>query len=166
LLVGGLQTTRDLISASLLCFAREEGTVARLRADPSLVPAAIEEVLRFMPPLLFVLRRTTRPVEINGHEIPADQLLLAWIASGNRDGEHFADPERFVVDRQPNRHLSFGHGIHYCFGAPLARLEAAVALPMILEQLDDLRPAPGAPIDIFSGLVFVIKTLRMTFRGR
>lgn len=166
LLVGGLQTTRDLVSASLLCFAREPGAIARLRADPSLLPTAIDEVLRFMPPLLFVLRRTTRPVELNGQLIPADQLLLAWLASGNRDGEHFADPERFLVDRQPNRHLTFGHGIHYCFGAPLARMEAAVALPMILDQLDELRLAPGAPIEIFSGLVFVIKTLRMTFRPR
>jgi cytochrome P450 len=91
-------------------------------------------------------------------------MVLAWTASANRDPVQFPDPARFVIEREPNRHLAFGHGIHFCVGAPLARLEARIALPMLLTQLKQLQRVEGAPIMVHTGIVFVIRSLPITFQ--
>jgi cytochrome P450 len=96
--------------------------------------------------------------------IPADAVIFAWIASANRDGAQFPDPDRFDITRSPNRHVAFGHGIHFCVGAPLARLEASIALPMMLEQLPQLRRAPDVPVELLpSRALSGVKRLPITF---
>ena len=104
------------------------------------------------------------PRELAGQHIPANQYVLAWTASANRDAARFSDPGRFDIEREPNRHLAFGHGIHFCVGAPLARLEARIALPMMLQQLRDIRRVEGVPITVQTGIVFVIRSLPVTFQ--
>ena len=128
------------------------------------MPTAVEEVLRYLPPVWFLFRTTTTDVELSGQHIPANQMVLAWTASANQDPTQFPNPARFDIEREPNRHLAFGHGVHFCVGAPLSRLEAKIALPMMLEQLRDLRRVEGAPITVHRGIVFVIRNLPITFQ--
>ena len=130
------------------------------------MPTAVEEVLRYLPPVWFLFRQTRTDLELAGHRIPANQTLLAWTASANRDPAQFPDPDRFDIEREPNRHLAFGHGIHFCVGAPLARLEARIALPMMLEQLKNLQRVEGFPIMVNTGIVFVIRSLPVTFQPK
>ena len=164
LLAAGQETTKNLLANTILCLTDHPEALARLRGEPELMPAAIEEVLRYLPPVWFLFRRTTQEVELGGQRIPAGEAVLAWTASANRDAAQFPEPDRFHVEREPNRHFAFGHGIHFCVGAPLARLEARIALPMMLEQLRDLKRAQGVPIHIRTGLVFVIGNLPVTFQ--
>jgi cytochrome P450 len=166
LLVAGQETTKNLIANAIVCFTSHPEALERLIREPALVPSAIEEVLRYLPPVWFLVRQTTAELKLGGQHIPANQLVLAWIASANRDPAHFPDPDRFNLEREPNRHLAFGHGIHFCVGAPLARLEAKIALPMVLEQLKGLRRVEGNPINVHTGLVFVIRSLPVTFQRR
>jgi cytochrome P450 len=112
---------------------------------PELLPSAIEEVLRYRSPVQWMFRFTRRDVQLHGQTIPAGRMVLPVIGSANRDPRHFADPHRFDVARDPNPHVAFGHGIHFCIGAPLARLEARIALADIVERLHGLEPADGAP---------------------
>jgi cytochrome P450 family 109 len=163
LLAAGQETTKNLIANSILCLTENPDSLARLRQQPELIPSAIEEVLRYLPPAWFVFRRTKEEVELGGQRIPANQMVQAWIASANRDSAQFPEADRFLVDRDPNRHVSFGHGIHFCIGAPLARLETRVALPMIIEQLKDLQRVPDVPVRVHAGLVFMVQNLPVTF---
>ena len=164
LLAAGQETTKNLIANTILCLTEHPDALAHLQREPELMPAAIEEVLRYLPPVWFLLRRTTQEVELGGQRIPAGQTVLAWTASANRDAAQFPEPDHFTMERETNRHFAFGHGIHFCVGAPLARLEARIALPMILEQLRDLKRAPGVPITIRTGIVFVVGNLPVTFQ--
>ena len=164
LLAAGQETTKNLIANAILCLTDHPDSLACLQREPALMPGAIEEVLRYLPPVWFLMRRTTQDVELGGQRIPANERILAWTASANRDAAQFPEPERFNIVREPNRHLAFGHGIHFCVGAPLARLEARIALPMILEQLKDLKRVEGVPIEIRTGIVFVIRNLPVTFQ--
>ncbi|HEY7420060.1 MAG TPA: cytochrome P450 [Ktedonobacteraceae bacterium] len=165
LLAAGQETTKNLIANTILCLTDHPDSLARLQQEPELMPAAIEEVLRYLPPVWFLFRRTIQEVELGGQRIPAGQTVLAWTASANRDAAQFLEPDRFNIEREPNRHFAFGHGIHFCVGAPLARLEARIALPMMLEQLRDLKRVEGVPINIRTGLVFVIRNLPVTFQS-
>jgi len=165
LLAAGQETTKNLIANFTLCLTDRPGLQEQLVREPGLMPSAIEEVLRYLPPVWFLIRQTTTDVELGGVHIPAGQPVLAWLASANRDAAQFPHADQFDIKREPNRHLTFGHGIHFCVGAPLARLEARVALPMMLEQLKDLRRVEGVPIAIRSGLVFVIQNLPVTFQS-
>jgi len=158
--------TKNLIANAIVCFTDHPGAMERLIHEPALMPTAIEEVLRYLPPVWFLFRQTRTAVELGGQHIPADQVVLAWTASANRDPAQFPDPDQFDIQREPNRHLAFGHGIHFCVGAPLARLEARIALPMMLEQLGDLQRVEGVPITVHTGIVFVIRSLPVTFRPR
>jgi cytochrome P450 len=139
LLLAGSETTANLIGSAVLSLAENPAQLARLRADPARLPAALEEVLRFRPPLLAAFRQTRRDVELRGKTIPAGKLVLAMVGSANRDPRHFRHPGRFEITRDPNPHVAFGHGIHFCIGAPLARLEARVALADLLERAPHLR---------------------------
>jgi cytochrome P450 len=144
LLLAGHETTTNLLDNAVLAFHEHPDQLARLRAAPYLLPSAIEEVLRYRSPVQAAFRVAMRDVELHGQTIPARSLVLAMIGSANRDPQQFADAERFDVAREPNLHVAFGHGIHFCVGAPLARLEARVALPMLLEHLGDYAPAEGS----------------------
>lgn len=145
LLLAGSETTTNLISNAILCFLEHPAELARLRASPDLWPSAIEEVLRYRSPVQSVFRAPRRDVEMHGQVIPAGKLVLAVVGSANRDPKQFEAPDRFDVGRDPNPHVAFGHGVHFCLGAPLARLEAKIALPDLLSRLRGLRLASDAP---------------------
>lgn len=142
LLVAGHITTTMLLGNTLLCLDAHPDQFQAVRADRSLVPAAIEESLRFLSPFAAVSRVTTEETELGGIRIPADQMLLLWIAAANRDPRQFADPNVFDVTRDPNPQLGFGRGIHFCLGAPLARLEGKIALNLLLDRFPQLRADP------------------------
>ncbi|MBO0779706.1 MAG: cytochrome P450 [Ktedonobacteraceae bacterium] len=166
LLGAGQETTKNLIANALYCFTEYPAIHEQLLQDPDLMPSAIEEILRYLPPVWFILRRTKAEVELGGQRIPANAIVQAWNASANHDPTAFTDPERLDIRRQPNKHLTFGHGIHFCIGAPLARLEARILLPMMLEQLKQLQRVPDVPILVRAGLVYVIRSLPITFQPR
>ena len=128
LVLGGQETTANLINNAILCLTDNPGELARLKADPDLLPAAIEEVLRYRSPLQWMMRTPKRDLDWYGQRIPAGQLVLPIIGAANRDGRYFVEPGRFDIARDPNPHLAFGHGSHFCLGAALARLEARIAL--------------------------------------
>jgi cytochrome P450 len=157
LLVAGNETTTTLIGNTVLELLAHPDELRRLRADLTLVESAVEEVLRYSSPVQLDPRRATRRVELHGHTVEANQVVVSWIGSANRDEAVFADPERFDVGRGDNRHLAFGFGPHYCLGANLARLEAQVALHALLtrtrsfERADD-RLLPLHPSIVFRGV--------------
>ena len=145
LLVGGQETTANLINNAVLCFLEHPDQLERLRAAPELLPSAIEEVLRYRSPVQWMPRATCREVQLHGQIIPAGKLVLPMIGSANRDPQHFPDASRFDIARDPNAHLAFGHGIHSCLGAPLARLEARIALADFLKRVQDFELASEEP---------------------
>ena len=145
LLVAGQETTTNLINNAILCFMENPGELARLRANPGLLPSAIEEVLRYRSPLHWMFRVGTRDVEVHGQSVPAGKILLAMIGAANRDARQFVEPDRFDITRDPNPHIAFGYGIHFCLGAVLSRLEARTALTEFLERVDTFEPATPDP---------------------
>lgn len=145
LLVAGHETTTNLVSNAVLSFIEHPGELARIRAEPALLPSAIEEVLRHRSPVQAVFRKSTRDLEVHGNTIPAGKLVLLMVGAANRDPSVFADPGSFDVGRDPNPHVAFGHGIHFCVGAPLSRLEARVALADFLDRAGDFRLALDTP---------------------
>jgi len=127
LLVAGHETTTNLIANAAIAFAENPGARNLLRTDPTLAPAAIEEVLRYRAPVQVAFRETKREVEIGGTVIPPGKRVFAMIGSANRDPDRFPEPDRFDLKRGSNPHIAFGHGLHFCIGAQLARLEAQIA---------------------------------------
>jgi cytochrome P450 len=138
LLIAGHETTANLITLGTLALLRDRATLAQLRADPGLIPSAVDELLRYDSPVQFTARTTLAPVEIDGTVIPEAQRVLVLLASANRDPAQFAEPDRLILDRSPNQHLAFGGGIHFCLGASLARLEARVAFAKLTQRDIDL----------------------------
>jgi cytochrome P450 len=149
LLVAGHETTVNLIGNGVLALLRRPDQLSRLRADPSLIPGAVEELLRYDGPVnLATMRFTTEPVVLgDGVRIPAGEFVLVSLASADHDPSRFADPDRLDVTRPVGGHLAFGHGIHYCLGAPLARLEGEIAFTCLLDRFPHLRLA-GTPTDL------------------
>ena len=145
LLSAGHETTTNLIDNAFLCFLEHPEQLARLRAEPGLLPSAIEEVLRYRSPVQAMFRVTRTEVSLHGQVIPPGKMVLAMIGSANRDPRRFQDPDRFDISREPNPHIAFGHGIHFCIGAPLSRLEARVGLSVLLERMRDFSLASDAP---------------------
>ena len=138
LLIAGHETTVNLVASGTLALLQHPDQLERLRQDPALLPAAVEELLRFTSPVELATERYARePVEVAGTAIPAGDLVLAVLASANRDPRRFARPDELDLAREPNRHLAFGQGAHYCLGAPLARLEGQIALATLLRRLPD-----------------------------
>ncbi|HUI28223.1 MAG TPA: cytochrome P450 [Candidatus Kryptonia bacterium] len=146
LLVGGNETTRNVISGAMEALIRHPEQRAALRADPSALPTAAEEFLRWVTPVLNMRRTATRDVELSGRTIRAGDQLLLLYGSANRDETVFVDPERFDVARQPNPHVAFGFGAHFCLGASLARLEIRVMFEELLRRLPDIELVPGADV--------------------
>lgn len=164
LLIAGNETTTNLIGNALLCFDEHPEAWERLRERPDLIPTAIEEVLRYRSPVQAMFRAAAAEAEIGGQRIPAGTRLLAWIGSANRDEARFPEADRFDIERTPNRHLAFGHGIHFCLGAPLARLEARIALEAMTRRMRGPRRVPGIELEAVGGpIVFGTKRLAVTF---
>ena len=145
LLVGGQETTVNLINNAVLCLLENPDQLARLRGGPDLLPSAIEEVLRYRSPLQWMPRATTRNVEMYSRVIPAGKIVLPMMGSANRDPGAVLRRRPVRHRPHPNPHLAFGHGIHACLGAPLARLEARIALGDFLERVDEFELATDAP---------------------
>jgi cytochrome P450 len=145
LLFAGHETTANLIANGLVLLFGHPGQLARLRANPDLMPAAVEEMLRCDGPAGVIGRVATEPVELAGHAVPAGKHIYLALMAANRDPEVFGDPDAFDITRQRNRHLSFGMGTYYCLGAALARMETDECLRILLERCPDLRPAYRTP---------------------
>jgi cytochrome P450 len=144
LLVAGHETTVNLISNGTLALLQNPEELERLRHDPELLRggAAIEELLRYTSPVQVATERyAVESVQLSGTAIPAGSMVLAVIGSANHDEHRFAAPEKLDLTRAPNPHLAFGHGVHYCLGAPLARLEGQIAVGALLERVPDLKLA-------------------------
>jgi cytochrome P450 len=145
LVVGGQETTTNLINNAILCLTEHPDQFTRLQACRELLPSAIEEVLRFRSPLQLVMRTPRREVQIHGQRIPLGQLVLVVIGSANRDPKQFPKADQFDITRDPNPHVAFGHGIHSCLGAALARIEARITLADILDRLKGLELMSNDP---------------------
>jgi cytochrome P450 len=139
LLVAGNETTTGLIVNVARVFTKFPDVLGQLKERPELIPTMIEETLRYYPPFPATFRRTTRDVGLSGVTLPGDNRLIVLIASANHDEKAFDRAEEFIIDRDPNRHLGFGQGIHYCLGAPLARLETQIVLETLLPRIKSLK---------------------------
>jgi cytochrome P450 len=135
LLVAGNETTTNLIATGMHLLLDHPDALAALRADPSLMPNFLEEVLRFEAPVPMLFRRTKTEVTLSGVTIPGDQVVLAMLSSANRDAAQFPEPDRFDIRRDTRGHVAFGYGVHFCVGAPLSRLEGRVAFEELLRRL-------------------------------
>jgi cytochrome P450 len=142
-MVGGQETTTNLIGNGILTLLRHPEILEELRADLSLIPSAVEELLRFESPSQHTGRIAPQDVEMGGKRIRGRDAVIAVMAAANRDPEHFPDPDRLDIRRRENRHMAFGFGAHFCFGAPLARIEAQIAFASILKRLSQLELEPG-----------------------
>ena len=157
LLVAGNETTTNLIGNGALALFTHVDEGLKVRQQPESIPGMIEEVLRYDSPIQGTFRTTTEAVDVRDVTIPADSKVLLLWASANRDPEVFPDPDRFDVERPIDRHLAFGIGIHFCLGAPLARLEARIATETILRRMYRVEPDPNGTIErvdnpLFRGL--------------
>jgi cytochrome P450 len=141
-MVGGQETTTNLIGNGVLTLLRHPEEYQRLRTDPSLIPSAVEEMLRFEPPSQHTARIAPADLEMGGKQIRKGQAAIAVMAAGNRDPERFREPDRFDITRKDNRHLSFGWAAHFCFGAALARIEGQASFEAILERMPNLQLTP------------------------
>ncbi|WP_120318851.1 cytochrome P450 [Catellatospora citrea] len=146
LLIAGHITTTTLLTNTVLSLDANPDAAAALRADPQRIPAALEEVLRYRSPFPRLARLTTTAATVGDRRVPAGKVLMLWVASANRDAAQFVEPDTFDVTRTPNPHLSFGHGIHFCIGAPLARLEGRIAMEVLLRRCADLAVDDGVQL--------------------
>jgi hypothetical protein len=142
-MVGGQETTTNLIGNGVLTLLHHPEPLERLRNDPALVPSAVEEMLRYESPSQHTGRLAPADRELGGKLIRQRQAVMAVMAAANRDPERFPDPDRFDICRENNRHLAFGYAAHFCFGAALARIEGQEAFDAMMHRLPDLRLEPG-----------------------
>lgn len=143
LLVAGNETTTNLIGNAIVALCRNRDQLERAAADPTCLPALIEETLRYDGPVHFIMRRATRDLEVAGRPIPANARVAILLAAANRDERRFEAPDRFDISRDAKGHVGFGFGLHFCLGASLARLEATEALGALLPEL----PTWNVPVD-------------------
>lgn len=163
LLVAGNITTTNLIGNALWCFDEQSGLVDRLAADRDLLALALEEVLRYRSPVQALTRVATSDVTVGDHTVEAGDLLVVWLGSANRDERQFDDPDAFDPERSPNQHLAFGHGVHFCLGAPLARLEARVTLGQLLDRFDEVERVDQRLEPVSSSFLYGVEQLPVRF---
>jgi len=164
-MVGGLETTTNLIGNGLLSLLRNPGELERLLADPSLLPSAVEEMLRFESPIQHTARLAPEALEMGGKRIRERDAVIAVIGAANHDPDRFPEPDRLDLGRQDNRHLAFGWGGHFCFGAPLARLEAHIVFRTVLSRLSHLSLESG-PLRWRHNMIFRgLESLPVTFEA-
>jgi len=163
LINAGGDTTRNLVAAGILALMEHPGEQARLAGDPSLLPTAIEEMLRYTSPVTVFVRTATKDTELRGISVNTGDRVAMFYPSANRDETRFDDPDRFDVGRAPNPHLAFGGGgTHFCLGANLARVEASAIIPEVLSRLTDLELA--GPVErVRSNLMNGIHSMPVTF---
>jgi cytochrome P450 len=155
LLIAGNETTTNLIGNGTLALMRNPDQLELLRKQPELLEGAIEEMLRYDGPVQSTARFPSQAVELGGVEIPGGGIVVVVLAAANRDPAQFPDPDRFDITRAPNDHLAFGEGIHFCMGAPLARMEARIAFGEMLVRFPNLRmKEPARPIE-YKGSYFL-----------
>jgi len=155
LLLAGNETSTNLIGNGTLALMRTPDQFALLRRDPSLLPRAIEEMLRYDPPVQATGRFVKSSINLGGAEILAGTFAIMVLAAANRDPAQFKDPEKFDITRDPNEHVAFGEGIHFCIGAPLARMEARIAFEAMLERFPRLRLQDPTAIATYKGSYFL-----------
>jgi cytochrome P450 family 142 subfamily A polypeptide 1 len=164
LIVAGNETTRNALTGGLLAFSMFPEEKAKLLADPTLIDAAVDEIVRFVAPVMSFSRTVTEDHEYKGHQFLAGQKVLMLYQSANRDEAVFEAPDEFRVDRTPNPHLGFGIGTHFCLGANLARAEIKTVFTELFHRLRDIEITPGAPLDRGdSTLVIALQHLPATF---
>ncbi len=163
LFVAGHETTVNLIGNGLLALLNHPDQLAKLRADPTLLPGAVEELLRYDSPVQRTGRITNTDVELAGRKIAKGSVVVTAIGAANRDPAHFPDPDRLDIMRRDNRHIAFGFGIHFCLGAPLARLEGQIAIDTLLRRMPGLRLATSTPEWRESSTLRGLKTLPVRF---
>jgi cytochrome P450 len=146
LALAGNDTTANMIGNGALALVQHDEAEAALRSDPAFLDGAVEEMMRWDPPTQAVLRIAAEDTTLNRRQIDAGDAVLVVLAGANRDPEQFADPDRFDIAREPNRHLAFGMGIHHCLGAPLARLQGITAFRLLLERFESLELATADPL--------------------
>jgi cytochrome P450 len=148
LIIAGHDTTVNLIANGVLALLRNPSQLAALRADPTLMPAAVEEFLRYGSPVnIATIRFTTEAIHVGDVEIGPDQFVMISLLAANHDARHFTDPDELDITRKPNSHLAFGHGIHHCVGAALGRMEGRIALTKLLDRFQHLERATSEPIE-------------------
>jgi cytochrome P450 len=162
-MVGGMETTTNLIANGALTLLRNQDELSKLKSDHSLIPSAIEEMLRYEPPSQHTARLAPYDIELGGKKIRKHQAVIAVMAAGNRDPERFPDPDRFDITRTDNRHLSFGWAAHFCFGAALARIEGQAAFEGILQRIPNLQLAQDPLVWRTNLGLRGLKALRVTF---
>ncbi|MFZ0759363.1 MAG: cytochrome P450 [Candidatus Sulfotelmatobacter sp.] len=146
-MVGGQETTTNLIGNGVLTLLRNRGEMDRLRADSSIITSAVEELLRYESPSQHTARLAPEDVEMGGKKIRKRQAVIAVMGAANRDPERFPDPDRLDLTRQDNRHVAFGWAAHFCFGAPLARIEGQIAFETLLRRFPNLALEGGKPLE-------------------
>jgi cytochrome P450 len=161
----GTDTTRSLLCYGLDLLLARPAVMSRLRATPHLIPSAIEEILRFEPPVIQIRRTANQDVDLGGRRIAEGDKVVVFFPSANRDHNVFPNPDEFDIDRSPNDHIAFGFGTHHCLGAPLARLEAKHVFGQLLEQLDDIE-ADGIAVPLRTNFVRGMQHLPIRFRAR
>lgn len=164
LLMAGHISTTALLGNTVLCVDEHPEAWAQLRVNRALVEPAIEEVLRYRSSFTQVGRVTSVETELSGQIIPADVIVTPWLLSANRDEREFADPDRFDIFRAGNHHLAFGHGIHFCIGQLLARLEARVAVGVLLDRYAEIRLGRQTPLEFYSRGIFAARQVPVTVR--
>jgi cytochrome P450 len=165
LLFAGNETLTNLIANTLLCLDEYPAAMALLRSNLTLLPSALEEVMRYLSPVQLLVRASTVDTVLSGQKLKAGQVVFLWTGSANRDEAQFADPEVFAITRTPNRHIAFGHGIHFCLGAPLARLAAKITLGILLERFSTIKRVPDVPLKPSDNIfVYGVKSLPITLR--
>jgi cholest-4-en-3-one 26-monooxygenase len=162
LILAGNETTRNAISGGLLALFEHPDQRERLQAHPELLPTAVEEILRWVSPVLHMTRVATQDMTLGGKQIKQGEKVVMWYPSANRDEDVFPDPERFDVGRTPNDHLAFGIGEHFCLGAGFARLELRVMFEELLKRFPDIEQA-GPEERLFSNFIGGIKHLPVRF---
>jgi cytochrome P450 len=164
LLIAGNITTTHLITNAVRCFDEHEGDLfATLADDEQRLSKAIEEVLRYRSPVQAMTRVALEDVELVGETLEAGDGIVVWLGSANRDERQFSDADTFIPDRSPNQHLGFGHGIHYCLGAPLARLEAKVVLDVLTDRLSAIEVADADLVPVRSSFIYGVESLPVEF---